>query len=68
MTLVLSQKLDRLVAREFEEDILFESDSPTCGNESLRIVMAIIAQKGWLINSMDIKKFFFKEITWKEIS
>ena len=68
MTLVLSQKLDRLVARGFEEDILFESDSPTCGNELQRIVMAIIAQKGWLINSMILKQSFFKEITWKEIS
>ena len=36
----------RLVPQGFEEDILFQSDSPTCGNESLRIVMAIIiAQK-----------------------
>ena len=35
----------RLVSRGFEEDILLQSDSPTCGNESLRIVLAIIAQK-----------------------
>ena len=38
----------RLVARGFEEDSTgIQTDSPTCGKESLRVVLAIAASKGW---------------------
>ncbi|CAB4041176.1 Hypothetical predicted protein, partial [Paramuricea clavata] len=50
----------RLVARGFEENNPSQSDSPTCANESLRIVIAIIAQMGWTINSIDIKTAFLQ--------
>ena len=57
----------RLVARGFEEDHLakLRTDSPTCGKETLRIVIAIIMTNGWEINSLDIKSAFLQG---KEIS
>ena len=50
----------RLVARGFEEDHLAKlcTDLPTCGKESLQIVIAIIITSGWEINSLDIKSDF----------
>ena len=56
-----------LVARGFEEDHLakLHTDSPTCGKESLRIMIAIIITNGWEINSLDIKSAFLQG---KEIS
>ena len=53
----------RLVARGFEEDHLAKlcTDLPTCGKESLRIVIAIIITYGWEINLLDIKSAFLKE-------
>ena len=53
----------RLVARGFEEDHLAKlcTDSPTCGKESLQIVIAIIITYGWEINSLDIKPAFLKD-------
>lgn len=53
----------RLVARGFEEinrDI--PKDSPTCGTDSLRLVLAILAQRGWKTRTMDIKLHFYKEL------
>ncbi|VDI62951.1 Hypothetical predicted protein [Mytilus galloprovincialis] len=51
----------RLVARGFEEfnrdDI--PKDSPTCGTDSLRLVLAILAQRSWKTRTMDIKTAFF---------
>ena len=57
----------RLVASGFEEDHLakLRTDSPTCGKESLQIVIAIIITNGWEINSLDIKSAFLQG---KEIS
>ena len=52
-----------LVARGLEEDHLAKlcTDSPTCGKESLRIVIAIIITYGWEINLLDIKSAFLKD-------
>ena len=51
----------RLVARGFEEiDSNVQKDSPTCAGESLRIVLAVIAQRQWKVNSMDIKTAFLQ--------
>ena len=33
-------------------------DSPTCGKESLRLVLAIVAQNGWRSQSINIKTVF----------
>ena len=52
----------RLVARGFEEEGLQEipKDSPTCLKESLRLILAIVAQKGWKASSIDIKTAFLQ--------
>ena len=51
----------RLVARGFEEpenDV--RKESPTCSKDSLRVIMAIIAQKKWSLNTIDIKTAFLQ--------
>lgn len=52
----------RLVARGFEDTDKnnVEKDSPTCAKESLRLVLAIIAQYNWKPKSMDIKTAFLQ--------
>ena len=51
----------RLVARGFEEDLSgIQTDSPTCGKESLRVVLAIASSKGWNCNSIDVKAAFLQ--------
>ncbi|XP_077974967.1 uncharacterized protein LOC144430759 [Styela clava] len=51
----------RLVARGFEEqtdDIAKES--PTCSKDSLRVLIAIVAQKKWKLHTIDIKTAFLQ--------
>ena len=52
----------RLVARGFEESQIEEipKDSPTCDSESLRVVLAVLAQRGWKPCTMDIKTAFLQ--------
>lgn len=52
----------RLVARGFEETQTntIPKDSPTCSTESLRMILAIIAQRKWTTNTMDIKTAFLQ--------
>ena len=51
----------RLVAKGFEEDrSSIQTDSPTCGKESIRVVLAIAASKKWICNSIDIKAAFLQ--------
>ena len=50
----------RLVARGFEEDQHFRTDAPTCGRESLRLTLLIIAGKKWDLKSIDIKSAFLQ--------
>ena len=51
----------RLVARGFEEYTLnVDKDSPTCAHESLRLILAVLAQNSWKVNSMDIKTAFLQ--------
>ena len=52
----------RLVAKGFQDpdSSSIRSDSPTCAKESLRLVLALIAAKGWSLNSMDIKTAFLQ--------
>ena len=52
----------RLVARGFEESMLEEQrrDSPTCTKDSLRMVLSVVASKGWKCNAIDIKSAFLQ--------
>nr|XP_039264060.1 uncharacterized protein LOC120339893 [Styela clava] len=52
----------RLVARGFEDPDIdnVEKDSPTCSKDALRTVIAITAQKGWRLQSIDIKTAFLQ--------
>jgi len=52
----------RLVARGFEEFNTqnLQKDSPTCSSESLRLLMSVLCQKTWTLNSMDIKSAFLQ--------
>jgi len=51
----------RLVARGFEEyNNDLQKDSPTCAHESLRLIMAVTAQRQWQLHSMDIKTAFLQ--------
>lgn len=51
----------RLVARGFEEiDPELEKDSPTCSSESLKVILAVLAQHEWEPRSMDVKTAFLQ--------
>ena len=51
----------RLVARGFQDkETNVDKDSPTCGTESVRTVLAVIAQKGWNVHTTDIKTAFLQ--------
>jgi len=51
----------RLVARGFEEFTAnIQKDSPTCAHESLRLIIAITAQRQWELHAMDIKTAFLQ--------
>ena len=47
----------RIVAKGFEETDLkdIRKDSPTCGKDSLRLCLTILASKHWKISSLDTK-------------
>lgn len=52
----------RLVARGFEETVIRDipKDSPTCGTESLRLFVSVLAQENWQLHTMDIKTAFLQ--------
>ena len=51
----------RLVARGFEEmDDSVQRDSPTCSAEAMKLVLTILAMKGWIPKSMDMKIAFLQ--------
>ena len=52
----------RLVARGFEEAEMdrIRKDSPTCGKDSLRLCLTLLATMGWQINSLDVKAAFLQ--------
>lgn len=49
-----------MCARGFEEDQSFRTDSPTCSREGIRVVLTLIASKGWKCNSLDVKTAFLQ--------
>ena len=52
----------RIVVRDLKdtERNFVRKDSPRCGRENLRLVLALITLKTWKIHSMDIKSAFLK--------
>ena len=53
----------RLVARRFEDEDQVPSDSPTAEKSTLRKVLAITANEGWIIETIDIKAAFLQSRT-----
>ena len=53
----------RLVARGFEDEDQVPSDSPTAAKVTLRTVLAITANEGWIIETIDIKAPFLQSRT-----
>ena len=51
----------RLVARGFEEDSSeFQTDSPTCSRETLRLVYSVTATKKWNLQTIDFTSAFLQ--------
>ena len=50
----------RLVARGFEEEETFRSDSPTLSMAGLRIITTIAASKAWVLQTTDITSAFLQ--------
>ena len=61
LTKIITPKA-RLVARGFEEEQVKDipKDAPTCSSESLRVIISVIAQKKWKVNTMDISTAFLQ--------
>ena len=57
----------RLVARGFEDGDQVPSDSPTAAKSTLRTVLAITANEGWIIETIDIKAAFLQSRTINRI-
>ncbi len=50
----------RLVVRGFEEKEPIQSDSPTAGKDTLRIVLSLSSTMTWKLNTIDIKAAFLQ--------
>ena len=52
----------RLVARGFEdvEQQNVQKDSPTCGKEALRMILAVFADNDWIPHALDVKTAFLQ--------
>ena len=50
----------RLVARGFEEESEVPSDSPTVDKANLRVILAVAAAEGWIIETSDLKSAFLQ--------
>ena len=59
----------RLVARGFQEKDHVPSDSPTCDNVSLKMLLSVAQAKGWKLNSLDVKSAFLQglELTERDV-
>ena len=53
----------RLVAGRFDDEDQVPSDSPTAAKSTLRTVLAITANDGWIIETIDIKAAFLQSCT-----
>ena len=54
----------RLLARGFQESMKPQSDSPTVLKESLKILLAIAANNGFILASVDIRAASLQQITF----
>lgn len=50
----------RFVVRGFQEKVDIQSDSPTGSKECMRLALVIIASKGWILHSLDVKAAFLQ--------
>ena len=50
----------RLVARGFEDEDEFRSDSPTVSKSVVKIMLAVASSKGWKVKTTDIKSAFLQ--------
>ena len=51
----------RLVAKGCEEEVdQIKTDSPTCQKDSLRIILCVLASRGWTLKTIDIKCAFLQ--------
>ena len=50
----------RLCAKGFQEQQDFRTDSPTCSRESVRVVLAAISCKKWVLRSVDVRSAFLQ--------
>ena len=50
----------RFVVRGFQEKVDIQSDSPTGSKECMRLALVIIATKGWILHSLDVKAAFLQ--------
>ena len=53
----------RLVARGFEDEDQVPSHSPAAAKSTLRTVLAITANEGWIIETIDMKAAFLQSHT-----
>ena len=53
----------RLVARGFQERLKPQSDSPTAAKESFKLLMAVAANNGFKLASLDIRAAFLQSKT-----
>ena len=53
----------RLVARGFQECLKPQSDSPTAAKESVKLLMAVAANNGFKLASLDIRAAFLQSKT-----
>ena len=57
----IAQIKARLVARGFEEDTDgLRKDSPTCSKETVRILFATAASRGWICHTEDVKAAYLQ--------
>ena len=50
----------RLVARGFQEDLKPQSDSPTASRDSFKLMVALAANDGFRLSSVDIRAAFLQ--------
>ena len=65
---VLTEKQDgsikaRFVTKGFQEQFLHPSDSPTSSRETVKIFLAIAANKQWVVESLDVRSAFLQSDT-----
>ena len=50
----------RLVVRGFEEELMMRRDSPTVGEGTMRIFLAVVSCNNWTVKTTDIRSAFLQ--------